>query len=49
MASNKDPKVGEPFKLHTSEVTACVELLSPFCICTASLDKSIVMYDFYTK
>lgn len=49
MVPNKEPKVGDSFRLHNAEVTACVELLSPVCICTASLDKQIIMYDLNTK
>ena len=49
MAPYLEPKVGDAFCLHIDEVTSCVELLSPLCICTASLDKQIVMYDLYTK
>jgi WD40 repeat protein len=49
MAPSREPKVGSSIHLHNAEITDCVELLSPLCICTASLDKRIVMYDLHTK
>lgn len=49
MAQTREPRIGKPFTIHNSEVTDCVEILSPLCICTASMDKSIVLYDLHTR
>jgi len=35
----------EAVQLHSDLITDCVEVLSPFCIATCSLDRSIVLYD----
>jgi WD40 repeat protein len=43
------PKINEPMLLHKSDITDCAEVISPLCICTASLDKTIVMYDLVTR
>lgn len=43
------PRIGTPFHLHDEDVTDCVEILSPLCICTSSLDKKIIMYDLNTR
>ena len=41
----KVPQVGEPLKLHSDLVSDLIEISNPFAIVTASLDRSIVMYD----
>lgn len=38
-------QVGKPLSLHSDEITDCVEIREPKCICTCSMDRSIVMYD----
>lgn len=41
--------MGEPFKLHSDLITDCCEINSPFCIATASLDRTIVLYDLKNR
>lgn len=35
--------------LHSDEITDCVEIREPKCICTCGMDRAIVMYDFVNK
>lgn len=43
------PQVGEPIKLHNDNITDIIEIMAPLCIATASLDRTIVMYDLKNK
>lgn len=38
-------QVSRPLSLHYDEITDCVEIKEPKCLCTCSMDRSIVMYD----
>jgi WD40 repeat protein len=38
-------QVGRGLSLHYDQITDCVEINDPKCICTCSMDRSIVMYD----
>ena len=42
-------EMGEPVQLHSDLITDCCEVLSPFCIATCSLDRTIVLYDLKNK
>ena len=41
--------MGEPIQLHSDVVSDCVEIASPFCIATCSLDRTIVLYDLRNR
>jgi len=41
--------MGEPVQLHSDLITDCIEILSPFCVATCSLDRSIVLYDLKNR
>ena len=44
MYSTRTVKFEEPIELDCDEITDCVEVHSPVCICVATLDKKIIMY-----
>jgi WD40 repeat protein len=39
-------RFGRPLNLHFDEITDCVEIDDPKSICTCSMDRSIVIYDY---
>ena len=44
-----EPQIGDPIHLHSDNITNVVEIAAPMCIATASLDRTIVMYDLKNK
>lgn len=42
-------EMGDPVQLHSDLITDCQEILSPFCIATCSLDRTIVLYDLKNR
>ena len=42
-------KIYHSLKLHSEEITDCVEISTPMCIATCSKDKTIVLYDLKMK
>ena len=41
--------MGDPVQLHSDLITDCAEILSPFCVATCSLDRTIVLYDLKNR